>query len=287
MDSQVKVVLGPVQETSLLTLYGRAWVTKRAPSLLSDEKAVDLVQRLDFDFSRWDGLASLFALAVRARVFDEQVQSFLAQHPEGSVVELGVGLNTRYERVDNGKAHWLELDLPDVISLRRSFFQDSHRRKIRAFDLSDENWFSLLNEVPSPYLFVSEGSLIYLSASDVQSVLASLATAYAGSRVLLDTASTAMVESQDRHDAMRTFDSSAWFRWKCDDPRTMESWGMRCVSSMGVDEVSPKIRQSMPWKLRFVYALMPWWVKRLARGYRISLFELDAMPREQVFQNAA
>ena len=37
------------------------------------------------------------------------------------MVELGTGLNTRFERTDNGTAHWIDLDLPDTIALRRQF----------------------------------------------------------------------------------------------------------------------------------------------------------------------
>jgi O-methyltransferase involved in polyketide biosynthesis len=38
------------------------------------------------------------------------------------MVELGTGLNTRFERLDNGRVHWFDLDLPDVMALRRVFF---------------------------------------------------------------------------------------------------------------------------------------------------------------------
>lgn len=275
MQAKQKVQLGAVQETALLTLYGRAWVSQQGSGLLNDASAVEIVRRLDFDFAKWNGLASLTALAIRARVYDEQVQAFLAKHPEGSIVELGVGLNTRFERVDRGTGHWLELDLPDTIELRRVFFKDCERRRIRAFDLTDENWVGLLSEVPAPYLFVSEGALIYLAQQQVRSLIGVLARTCPGSQILVDTASTHMVENQAQHDAMRTFDPSAWFRWKCDDPLTLEPWGMRCLASLSMSDVSSEIRKSMPLGVRFVYSYMPWLVKKLARGYRINLFELD------------
>jgi O-methyltransferase involved in polyketide biosynthesis len=45
-------------------------------------------------------------------------------------VELGTGLNTRFERVDNGTVHWIDLDLPDTIALRRRYFADTERRQM-------------------------------------------------------------------------------------------------------------------------------------------------------------
>ena len=46
------------------------------------------------------------------------------------MVELGTGLNTRFERTDNGSVHWIDLDLPDTIEHRRRFFADTERRRM-------------------------------------------------------------------------------------------------------------------------------------------------------------
>jgi O-methyltransferase involved in polyketide biosynthesis len=44
--------LSEVAETLLIPLYMRAMESKRPNALIKDEKAVALVQRLDYDFSR-------------------------------------------------------------------------------------------------------------------------------------------------------------------------------------------------------------------------------------------
>jgi O-methyltransferase involved in polyketide biosynthesis len=59
-----------------------------------------------------------------------RVREFLARHPSGTVIELGTGLNSRFERTGNGSAHWIDLDLPDTIELRRRFFADTDRRQM-------------------------------------------------------------------------------------------------------------------------------------------------------------
>ncbi len=43
--------------------------------------------------------------------------------PEGTVLEIGAGLKTRDERLDNGQASWV--DLTDSIALRRRSFTDT------------------------------------------------------------------------------------------------------------------------------------------------------------------
>ena len=114
MSDDIAVELGPVQETLLIPLLGpEPSKRKRKRGLVHDPKAVEIVGRLDYDFSRWKGIRSLVGASIRTCMFDEEVAAFLEQHPDGTVVEIGVGLNTRHERLDNGRAHWIEFDLPD------------------------------------------------------------------------------------------------------------------------------------------------------------------------------
>ncbi|MEG3847795.1 hypothetical protein QT971_12285 [Microcoleus sp. herbarium19] len=40
----------------------------------------------------------------------------------GIIVEIGCGLNTRFERVDNGQVRWFDLDMPDSIAVRKKYF---------------------------------------------------------------------------------------------------------------------------------------------------------------------
>ncbi|MEH2364453.1 hypothetical protein [Nostoc sp.] len=49
------------------------------------------------------------------------------QHPQSPVIEIGEGLNTRFERVDNSKVCWFDIDLPDVMVLWRQFFEETER----------------------------------------------------------------------------------------------------------------------------------------------------------------
>ncbi len=76
MTQKVKVELGPTQTTLLIPLLGRAEETKKPRGLLRDPKAVEIVDALDYDFSKWQGIRSLAGACVRARLFDEEVKTF-------------------------------------------------------------------------------------------------------------------------------------------------------------------------------------------------------------------
>jgi O-methyltransferase involved in polyketide biosynthesis len=121
-----------VAETLLITLYIRAMESQRPDALIEDDKAVALVREMDYDFSRVKQIKmdedDKVAIILRTREFDCRTRDFLARNPESRVVHIGCGLDARFERVDNGQVEWYDLDLPDVIELRRQFLGGGGQR---------------------------------------------------------------------------------------------------------------------------------------------------------------
>jgi len=117
--------LSGVAETLLLTLYIRAMESQRPDALIKDEKAVELVTRMGYDFDRIRQIKmdeeDKVTVILRNLEFDRYTRDFLARHPEAVVIHVGCGLDSRFERVDNGRVGWYDLDLPEVIALRRKF----------------------------------------------------------------------------------------------------------------------------------------------------------------------
>lgn len=215
------MVLGPAQETLLIPLYGRAELTRQGSPLISDPKAVEMVEAIDYDFARWDGTPSLFGSVVRTRIHDHWVSTWMAAHPDGTVVEVGAGLNTRFERLDDGRVHWIDLDLPDAMDLRRRFFAESDRRTLLAASIVDDGWVAAVAASPGPWCFVAEAVLIYLPEEQVRTAFA-LMGRFADARVSFDTWGSWMLEHQDDHDTLGAMEARV--QWCCDDPRTVEAW---------------------------------------------------------------
>ena len=180
MTTSIQVELGPVQETLLIPLLARARETEKPRGLLHDPRALEIVRLLDYDFAKWEGGRSLAGAMLRARMFDRYVEGFLQSYPHGTVVELGCGLDTRFERLDNGKVRWFDLDLPDVIALRRRFFDDTPRRSMIAASLLDCAWMEQVEDAGGPWMFVAEAVLIYFDALDAQCAFSSLAGRFPG-----------------------------------------------------------------------------------------------------------
>jgi len=147
VSDKIAVDLGNVQKTMLLPLWGRAVESKKDKPLLVDQTAVRIIDAVDYDFSALtDNLSDLTQMAwiMRSLCIDEAIRGFLEKCPSGTIVNIGCGMDTTFERVDNGTLLWYDLDLPDVIELRRQFIKETERRKFISTSFLDESW---LNEI--------------------------------------------------------------------------------------------------------------------------------------------
>lgn len=271
---KIAIELGPIQETLLIPLLGRAVETRKGRGLIHDEKAIEIVSELDYDFTKWEGGPSMAGASLRTRMYDEQVQLFLDRHPHGTVVEIGAGLNTRYERLDNGTATWIEMDLPDSMALRRQFFEDTERRRMVTGSVLESAWFEAIRNCPEPYFFVSEAVIIYLENHLAEKALRQLAENFPGSELLMDTTSSEMVDSQAKHDAMKHMSRDSWFRWRCEDPGLLENWGLRLEETSTFADISKNLRKVIPPVYRFMLTFFPWVIRRKVSGYKINRFTL-------------
>ena len=132
MSETKSLTLSGVPETLLIPLYNRAMESQRPDAMVKDEKAVELVTKMPLDFSRVRQIPMTELLKVMrimfTREFDRYARDFLDRHPGAVVVHLGCGLDSRFERVDNGYVEWYDLDLPEVIELRRKLISDEGER---------------------------------------------------------------------------------------------------------------------------------------------------------------
>ena len=251
MTDKVQARLGPVQQTLFIPLAGRARETRRKRPVLRDPKAVEIVESVDFDTAKygrdWGGAVSV----LRTAIFDWWVRAFVAEHPAGTVVEIGTGLNTRFDRVDNGQVHWIDLDLPDTIELRRKFFADSGRRRMVAASVLDDDWLPAVRDSPGPYFFAADGVLVYLSQAP--QVMARIAERFPGSLIAFDTYDQRMLERQHRRAAKK--DMAARWAWSCDDPRSLESLGLDVVAEAAITRPPAGLRAQLPAQYRYLLPL--------------------------------
>jgi O-methyltransferase involved in polyketide biosynthesis len=183
--------LNDVAETLLIPLYIRAIETQRRDALLKDEQAVALVRQMDYDFSRVlidTRPESQVAVILRNREFDHYARDFLRRFTEAVVVHIGCGLDARFERVDNGRVEWYDLDLPEVIELRRKLIGgEGVRHHFLACSVLDSAWLNGMNvHRQRPFLFLAEGVLMYFEEAQVKSLVLTLKEHFPGAELAFD-----------------------------------------------------------------------------------------------------
>lgn len=190
-SERVDVHLGEVQKTLFLPLWGRAEESRKPSPLLVDKAALRVMTEVAFDFSPLtrdiDTLTKL-GWVKRGLLYDRVVKDFLSLYPEGTVVNIGCGLDTTFERTDNGWLRWYDLDLPDVIALRSRFMKESERRKFVAASFLDDDWLDAI-DVSSNVLFMAAGVFYYFEEPEIKAFIVRLADRYPGSEIVFDASS--------------------------------------------------------------------------------------------------
>ena len=113
-----------VHKTLFNPLYGKARVSKEN-RILHDPMAEKIWEAEGFPIrgkgkSKW--LA--YAMAMRARVFDDWTEEMLCANPEALVLQIGCGLDSRCLRVKAPYLHWIDTDFPEVLSLRKKYYEE-------------------------------------------------------------------------------------------------------------------------------------------------------------------
>ena len=189
--------LSDVSATMLLTLYARAKESQSANPILVDEKAVELFEQLKPLAAQADG--ELYrkvvegdlpetlnqTMSLRAHHFDQQCRDFLRRYPDGAIVNLGCGLDTRFFRLDDGRLHLIDLDLPDVIALKRQLLPETERYQMIASSVLDFGWMDELDG-ERPYLFLAEGLFMYLPLDDVKALVLALQDRFPGCELVCE-----------------------------------------------------------------------------------------------------
>ncbi|BEU88610.1 class I SAM-dependent methyltransferase [Selenomonas sp. TAMA-11512] len=252
----MKIKLNGVEETLLIALWARAEETKRADGLIRDDFAVQLVDRIDYDFSKFSRAKhSQAGVAVRSHILDRETTAFIKKHPDAVCVNLACGLDTRFYRVDNGQIDWYNLDLPDVMKLRRSLLQEENARThdITA-SVFDPDWIRHVEHTGRPVLILMEGSSMYFTEEQMRSLFSMLADAFADAVMLIEIMPPFLISQQKRHDSV-------------DAKKAPFQWGVK--SGKEIEKLHPSItflkEQTFyegfrhRWGLFGVLSLIPWW----------------------------
>jgi O-methyltransferase involved in polyketide biosynthesis len=205
MNGKLKIALGEVQKTLLYPLWGRARESQAENPLIRDVYAHEIVSKLDFDFSDIHNMPVHLQInsAVRAHNFDTELRKLITQYPDATIVNIGAGLDTTFQRVDNGRIFWYDLDLQDTIALRHQLVPEGERNRLIAKSVFDLSWFNDVQVRGSKVIFMAAGVLAYFTGHDIRKLFLDIAQEFPDSDIVFETYSRAMLWLSDLRGKIR------------------------------------------------------------------------------------
>ena len=134
-----------VEDTLYIPLVARIYASKRFPDFFYDEKSLKLEEHIlkivpVINTTEFFNMAS----ACRKQTIDKKIKEFLNEHKECNVVFLGAGLETAYDRIGNKTAKFYQVDLPNVINVRKGLLGEAVNEKLISGDMFTLEW---INEI--------------------------------------------------------------------------------------------------------------------------------------------
>jgi O-methyltransferase involved in polyketide biosynthesis len=169
----------------LWTLHNRANDAARPDGFLWDPACLRIYQSIDYDFARSFGKPDA-SHPMRSRLIDDAVRPWIAAHPWGTVVELGAGLETQFQRCDNGRVQWRCVDVPEALAVRERFLPPSDRCRHIPRSALDLAWLDAID--PARGVFVTaQGLFMYFQEHEVRRLFTAIVDRFPGVELMFDT----------------------------------------------------------------------------------------------------
>lgn len=256
-ETSLKLELSDVCNTALVTLHCRALESQSADPMLTDLRAEKLIHDLrprllesSLPLHRSLAAGKVEAamqtyVALRSRRFDRYAGEFLEEYPEGRVVNLGCGLDTRRWRLNSERV--IDVDLPPMADLRIELL----RAPVIACDVREHRWMDAVAErADGPLLVLAEGLFMYLPEDEVRGLVEAMADKFPGCRMVAEVFNRFWLGS-DRREQIESrlqtrlgFGSNARFVSGLSESAELEKWDsrFRLLDEWSfVDENEPKL----------------------------------------------
>jgi O-methyltransferase involved in polyketide biosynthesis len=219
-----------VARTLLVPLACRAIESARPDAIINDNRAVEVYNALGGNAEFLMGMSGMdvFVTAMRVRQFDTYSRDFLKWNPGGLVVDLGCGLDTRFDRLDDGRMSWLGVDLPKVIELRRKYLPDGERCKTIPQSMLEGSWLDDAAQLNKPTIFLAEGVFPYFRSADVKPLVMAMARRFPEGELVFDAAAPIISRHHNRTSSVLKR-SGTRILWDAKNPQELETWGLRLV----------------------------------------------------------
>lgn len=245
-NNKINPLLTGSAETMLQSFYARAKYSRKKNAKFYDAKAIELVGKIDYDFSKAEKDSTMSnGVIARTIVFDELVKDFINKNPDCTVVNIACGLDTRFYRMDNGRIIWYNVDLPETIEVRDAIYHESGRVSTIGISATDPAWADKVAK-RGKMLFIIEGLSMYLTSDENAQMLSIIRDKFDNATVLMECLAKKWVNKERTEKSIQ--DTGAKFVFGADtfDDLGKAADGFRCIKNddiiRGMTEIMPILK---------------------------------------------
>lgn len=195
--------LSEVSLTAILPLLCRAIRSEINDPAFNDPMAVLCLDRLmsmasDEEKKRilkWKNrYTSINSRDLNARIktvmsFDAIASCYISNHPGCTVINLACGFDTRFWRIKADKDKYIDLDLPEMIALKKEILQDHLNYEVIGCSVLDPTWIDKVTANGNAnFLLLAEALFYYLPKDDVARILGVISQRFTSSELILEIA---------------------------------------------------------------------------------------------------
>ena len=188
--------LSDVSKTAVATLRSHVLESQKRKPIINDPMAEYCLNKLApfatvedkshlFDRKLSSSLTSY--IAIRARKYDSIVNDYISKNPACVVVNLGCGFDTRYWRINKQECEYYELDLPEVIEIKKEILKDKLSYELIGCTVLDPSWIDKVTSKGNRnILLIAEALFMYLPREDVINLFKTFSERFYHSQIALE-----------------------------------------------------------------------------------------------------
>ena len=256
--------------TGLIPLYYRSEESKNINTSFKDDFAEKAVSKIDFPFNIFKKDVFIQSVIIYRTVLIDQIIKDLLNIEKGhiTIVNLGCGFDSRSERLLIADINWVEIDLPEVIKLKRVLLHENNKRQYIPASIMEDNWFIDISK-KNKIIIILEGLLYYFKRTEAIWLLNLLSNQFPYATIIADYCSP-FAACISRH------------RRKKEIINNTMLWGVRSADKIAV--LCPKLRLYSTTKILQANQQLNAYMKLLCQHplisslYKIAIFETIYKP---------
>ena len=265
-----KNTLKGVEDTLYIPLIARIYASEKFPKFFYDEKALSLKQYIPENSIEKNSIEYFYMASVcRQHTIDIKIKEFLNAEEQSNVVFLGCGLETAYNRINNDKANFYQIDLPNVIDIRERVLGNAKNEKLIKGDMFNIDWIKNI-DTSLPSLIVVSGVFQYFEENKIVELIKQMKTLLPKGELVFDATNSDGLKLANKY-VKKTGNDDAKMYFSVDDPVAFASaTGTKLISVSGFFSNALKQCKGIKLKTRIYMYFADKWHRTLVVHLRFN-----------------